>query len=98
VIGRVLDKARFWMAHGAKPMNDRQRKVVNLLLNKGRGGFEGTMTNAKYVSIANTGPATAQRDQRIRASATTRMVLQARLAQCKQPQGPWYEATQSGSW
>jgi Fic family protein len=43
-------------------MNDRQRKVVNLLLDKGRGGFEGGMTNGKYVSIAKTSPATAQRD------------------------------------
>jgi len=62
LIGTVLDKARFWMNHGAKPMNERQRKVVNLLLDKGRGGFEGGMTNAKYVSIAKTSPATAQRD------------------------------------
>lgn len=61
-IGRVLDKARFWVAHGAQPMNDRQRKVVNLLLDRGRGEFEGGMTNAKYVSIAKTSPATAQRD------------------------------------
>lgn len=62
LIGKVLDKARFWMANGAKPMNHRQRKVVNLLLDKGRSGFEGGMTNAKYVSIAKTSPATAQRD------------------------------------
>lgn len=62
LIGKVLDKARFWMNHGATPMNDRQRKVVNLLLDKGRGGFEGGMTNAKYVGIARTSPATAQRD------------------------------------
>lgn len=61
-IGRVLDKARFWVAHGAQPMNARQRKVVNLLLDKGRGESESGLTNAKYVSIANTSPATAQRD------------------------------------
>ena len=62
VIGNVLDKARFWMAHGAKPMNERQRKVVTLLLEKGRGGFEGGMTNSKYVNITGSSPATAQRD------------------------------------
>lgn len=61
-IGKVLDKAKFWVAHGAQPINDRQRKVVNVLLDQGRGGFEGGMTNAKYVSIAKTSPATAQRD------------------------------------
>jgi Fic family protein len=33
-IGKVLDKARFWMAHGAKTMNERQRKALNLLLDK----------------------------------------------------------------
>jgi Fic family protein len=61
-IGKVLDKARFWMAHGAKTMNERQRKGVNVLLDKGRGGFEGGMTNAKYVNLTRSSPATAQRD------------------------------------
>lgn len=61
-IGKVLDKARFWMTHGAKALNHRQRKVVNVLLDAGRGGFEGGMTNAKYVNLAKTSPATAQRD------------------------------------
>jgi len=61
-IGRVLDKARFWMAHGAKTMNERQRKALNLLLNKGREGFEGGMTNAKYVNLTRSSAATAQRD------------------------------------
>ena len=61
-IRKVLDKAKFWVAHGALSMNDRQRKVVNLLLDKGRAGFQGGMSNAKYVSIAKTSPATAQRD------------------------------------
>jgi Fic family protein len=61
-IAKVLDKARFWMAHNAQPLNERQRKVMNLLLDAGRDGFEGGMTNGKYVSIARTSPATAQRD------------------------------------
>lgn len=61
-IRKVLDKARFWMTHGARTMNERQRKVVNLLLDKGRGGFEGGMTNAKYVNLTRSSPATAQRD------------------------------------
>ena len=43
-------------------MNERQRKVVNLLLDKGRGSFEGGMTNAKYVNLTRSSPATAQRD------------------------------------
>ncbi len=61
-ISNVLGKARFWMMHGAKAMNDRQRKVVNLLLDTGRGNFEGGMTNAKYVNLTKSSPATAQRD------------------------------------
>ena len=61
-IRNVLDKARFWMTHGAKTMNERQRKAVNLLLDKGRGGFEGGMTNAKYVNLTRSSPASAQRD------------------------------------
>jgi len=35
---------------------------VELLLNKGRGGFAGGMTNAKYVNLTKSSPATAQRD------------------------------------
>jgi Fic family protein len=61
-IGTVLEKARFWMAHGGKPLNERQRKAVNLMLDKGRGGFEGGMTNAKYARLTKASPATAQRD------------------------------------
>jgi Fic family protein len=61
-IGTVLDEARFWMAHGGQPLNERQRKAVNLMLDKGRGGFEGGMTNAKYARLTKASPATAQRD------------------------------------
>ena len=61
-VGKVLDKARFWMMHGGTSMNDRQRKVVNRLLDCGRGGFEGGMTNSKYQRLTGASPATAQRD------------------------------------
>lgn len=43
-------------------MNERQRKAVNLLLDRGRGGFEGGVTNTKYVNLTRSSPATAQRD------------------------------------
>jgi Fic family protein len=61
-IAKALDKARFWMAHSADPMNERQRKAVNRMLDLGRGGFEGGMTNAKYQRLTGASAATAQRD------------------------------------
>lgn len=61
-VGKVLDKARFWVMHGGTSMNERQRKAVNRLLDCGRGGFEGGMTNSKYQRLTGASPATAQRD------------------------------------
>jgi Fic family protein len=61
-VERVLYKARFWAQHGKKSLNERQRKVLNVLLDAGVGGFVGGMTNRKYASLAGTSPATAQRD------------------------------------
>lgn len=62
LIGDVLTKARFWQVHGKTPMNERQRKVVNRLLDAGKGGFEGGLTSRKYVSMARTSRATAYRE------------------------------------
>ena len=62
VIDDTLAKARFWMEHRDKVLNERQRKVLNLLLNAGPGGFEGGMSTKKYESIANTSRATASRE------------------------------------
>jgi len=61
-IGKILDKARFWMIHGGHPMNARQRKAINRMLDLGRGGFDGGMTNTKYQSLTGASAATAQRD------------------------------------
>ena len=44
ILASVLRKARFWDAHAVDPLNDRQRLVVNRLLN----GFEGKLTSSKY--------------------------------------------------
>lgn len=62
VIDDTLAKARFWMEHNAKDLNERQRKVMNLLLNAGPQGFEGGMSTKKYESIASTSRATASRE------------------------------------
>jgi Fic family protein len=62
LISTVLTKARFWQRHGQTLMNERQRKVVNRLLDAGPGGFEGGLTTRKYVSMAKVSRATAFRE------------------------------------
>jgi len=62
LISTVLTKARFWQRHGQTLLNERQRKVVNRLLDVGPGGFEGGLTTRKYVSMAKVSRATAFRE------------------------------------
>lgn len=62
LLGRVLDKASFWRRHAAVPLSARQRKAMNKLLDAGRDGFEGGLTNRKYVGMTKTTRPTAQRD------------------------------------
>lgn len=57
----VLAKTRFWQrwaAPGSSPLNERQVKLVNRLLD----GFEGKLTSSKWAAIANCSPDTALRD------------------------------------
>jgi Fic family protein len=42
--------------------NERQRKVVNSILEEGFNGFKGGMNTKKYISITGTSKATATRD------------------------------------
>jgi Fic family protein len=56
----VLNKARLWDKVNQKPVNDRQRKVINKLLE----GFEGKLTSSKYAKIAECSEDTALRDIR----------------------------------
>ncbi len=58
----VLDKAEFWKTHAQAPLSERQRKVINRMLDAGRGGFEGGLTTRKYVSLAGVSRATAFRE------------------------------------
>lgn len=54
----VLAKARFWeLIHGVA-LNDRQRRVLNRLLD----GFEGKLTTSKYSKLARCSQDTAHRD------------------------------------
>ncbi len=58
ILASVMRKARFWVSVAYQPLNDRQRKLLNRLLN----GFDGKLTNAKWSTIAKTSPDTALRD------------------------------------
>jgi Fic family protein len=62
LIATVLFKGEFWNRHAQTPLNERQRKVVNRLLDAGPGGFEGGLTTRKYVSLARVSRATAYRE------------------------------------
>ena len=54
----VLVKARFWQRLTAIPLNERQVKLLNRLLD----GFEGKLTNSKWAAMAKCSPDTALRD------------------------------------
>jgi Fic family protein len=61
-VAHVLAKARFWLRPQGTPINDRQRKVINVLLDAGPGGFAGGMNTRKYVSLTRVSRATAYRE------------------------------------
>jgi Fic family protein len=58
ILANVLRKARFWGAHPGESLNERQRKVLNRLLD----GFEGKLTSSKWALIEKCSPDTALRD------------------------------------
>jgi Fic family protein len=59
---RTLDKSRFWRVHADTELNDRQRKVLNRLLDADQDEFTQGINASKYKSIAATSKATATRD------------------------------------
>ena len=58
ILASVMRKARFWESVAGQPLNERQRKVINRLLD----GFEGKLTNAKWATITKASSDTALRD------------------------------------
>ncbi|VVD95699.1 Fic family protein [Pandoraea terrigena] len=54
----VLAKTRFWQRWATTPLNERQVKLVNRLLD----GFEGKLTSSKWAAIAKCSQDTALRD------------------------------------
>ena len=57
-LATVLAKARFWESIAAVPLNERQRLVLNRLLE----GFEGKLTTSKWAKLAKCSQDTATRD------------------------------------
>jgi Fic family protein len=61
-VANTLAKARFWLRHQSTPLNARQRKALNRLLDAGPDGFEGGINTRKYMSLTKTSRTTAYRE------------------------------------
>jgi Fic family protein len=57
-LSSVLRKARFWDKRRNAPLNDRQRMMLNVLLD----GFKGKLTSTKWAKITKCSQDTAHRD------------------------------------
>jgi Fic family protein len=58
ILATVLSKARFWERFAKMEINERQREIVNRMLN----GFEGKLTTSKWAKLARCSHDTALRD------------------------------------
>ena len=58
IMERTFQKARFWQRHTTTSLNDRQRIMLNLVLD----GFKGNLTSSKWAKITKTSQDTAGRD------------------------------------
>lgn len=58
VFSKVLNKAEFWYNHSNTVLNERQKKLLNKLLD----GFDGKLTSSKWAKIAKCSKDTAIRD------------------------------------
>ncbi len=58
-LSAVLFKARLWEKINRQPVNERQRLIVNRML---EDGFKGNMNTSKYAKLAKCSPDTALRD------------------------------------
>jgi Fic family protein len=55
---KIIAKAHFWKAHADVTLNERQRHILNRLLDQ----FEGKLTSSKWAKIAKCSQDTALRD------------------------------------
>ncbi len=58
ILTKVLNKANFWNRHAKTSINERQKKLLNKLLD----GFDGKLTTSKWAKIAKCSTDTALRD------------------------------------
>lgn len=58
ILTKVLFKADFWQKHINTAINDRQRKLLNILMD----GFDGKLTSSKWAKIAKCSKDSAVRD------------------------------------
>jgi Fic family protein len=58
ILASVLKKAHFWKTHAGESFNDRQRAMIERLLN----GFEGKLNSSKWAKLAKCSQDTALRD------------------------------------
>jgi Fic family protein len=58
ILASVLRRADFWKKHAQTKLNDRQKLMLNKLLN----GFEGKLTSSKWAKITKSSQPTAGRD------------------------------------
>ncbi|MFH0772632.1 MAG: Fic family protein [Candidatus Omnitrophota bacterium] len=62
IIAGVFIRVDFWNRHAQTELNERQKKVINRILEAGPGNFTGGLTTRKYVAISKTSRATAFRE------------------------------------
>jgi len=58
ILGNVLTKSRFWQSHAETTFNERQRDMINRLMED----FEGKLTSSKWAKIEKCSQDTASRD------------------------------------
>jgi Fic family protein len=59
---QAIEKRRFWEKHEGGRLHERQRKVLQRLLDDGDGGFLGGLNAEKYMKMTGVSKATATRD------------------------------------
>lgn len=62
LIDAAIQKSQVWARQAGLAINERQRKVLQRLLDAGDGGFEGGLNAEKYMKMTGASKATATRD------------------------------------
>lgn len=62
VIDQAIEKRRFWEKHEGGGLHERQRNVLQRLLDDGDGGFLGGLNAEKYMKMTGVSKSTATRD------------------------------------